>query len=121
MTDRQDPLPVLNYAAPPERGNAFARMPVLVIVVLSLCVPGLGSLCIRRVRGGLTLVLLWATVPFALMFFGPFWDRTLFPGTPLENKGLYPFIATCFAVFVLSPILAVRDRNRVLRLHDGQQ
>jgi hypothetical protein len=105
--------PILGYAArAPAAG--FASAPKWAIMLVAIVLPGLASVLIRGLVGVLTMVVLWATVITAFVFFGPIWGEVLFRNSPLREAGLYPFLGTCVALDLTSVVLALRDRRRVL-------
>ncbi len=84
----------------------------LFTVVMGLVIPGLPTLLIRRNRSGqVWFVLLLSSLPLAYGFFGPFWDVVLFDGTPYDQAGFYPFIASCVLVPIASAWRGLRDRR----------
>jgi hypothetical protein len=54
------------------------------------------------------------TVIGAFVVFGPLWGEVLFHATSWQELGLYPFLATCAAVEVISVAQAIRDRARAM-------
>ena len=87
--------------------------PVVVLVAIFL-LPGIASLMLRGWKeAGLRSLLLLAVIPVALLVFGPLWGDVIFATSPraLRNFGLWPFLATCVAVWVFSLWRAIQDRR----------
>jgi len=106
--------PILGYETPTGPAG-FVRAPIWAIVLVALIVPGLASALMRGTAAAIIkMILLLAVVPLAFLFFGPYWSIVLFPNSRLSETGLYPFLVTCAAVPLLSVVLAVLDRNRMM-------
>jgi hypothetical protein len=103
---------MLLYATPPP-ASGFVCAPPWVIAIVAAVVPGLSSCLILGTAGLRKMLLLWLVLIAAFLLFGPLWGEVLFRRTPLQEMGLYPFMAIYAAVDVASVILALRDRRRV--------
>lgn len=83
--------------------------------LLSLVLPGLGSLCVLGWRRGykrfFALVL---PIPIAFLLFGPFWSDVAFSGAnrAIRDAGVYPFVATVLVVVVASVTYALKDARQ---------
>jgi uncharacterized membrane protein len=109
-TNGADPL-ILGYATP-TRKSRFAVLPVGVIILVALILPGLSSALIRG--SAWRCIFLILTILVAFLIFGPLWGEVLFRSTQYDNTGLYPFIATCAGVEVVSVVWAINDRKRAI-------
>ena len=110
--------PILDYA-PETNAGGFASLPRWIILLIAIMVPGLPSVLIRGRRGFVILLELWAVVVLAFFFFGPLWGDVIFAHTKLQEAGLWPFLATCVAVAMMSAVIASRDVDRVRGLNLG--
>src|SRR5262245_52974278 len=89
------------------------RLSYPVVVLVALLLPGVASLMLRGWKEvGPRSLLLLATIPVALLVFGPLWDNVIFANSSraLRNVGLWPFLATCVAVLIFSLWRAIQDR-----------
>lgn len=96
-------------------GQLRLRYPIVVLVALLL--PGIASLMLRGWQEvGLRSLLLLAAIPVAFLVFGPLWGGVIFATSPpaLRNFGLWPFVATCVVVWLLSLWRAIQDRRVVV-------
>ena len=93
-----------------------AATPATWKVLISFVVPGLGSLLLRGwEKRGLAFMLLFFAIPTAYLIFGPLWGEVLFSGSQYKETGLWPFLATCVVVPIISLALAYSDRVGVSR------
>lgn len=85
-------------------------------VVCGLILPGVPSVLMRRsVSASICGGLIFLAIPVSFGFFGPFWGMVLFPDGPYSGAGLYPFLASCVIVPVVSVIQGLWDRRVLLR------
>jgi hypothetical protein len=111
MDDDRRPI-TLVYETPHPATHGFARMPLPAILLVAVLVPGLSSSLIRGTVW--RCVCLAPAIPVAFIFFGPVWGEVLFPSSSWSEFGLYPFVLTCLVVEIVSVLLALGDRKRML-------
>ena len=88
-------------------------LPLAWAILIAFVIPGLPVWVMRRDwKGFIIFATVIAIVPLALLFFGPFWDLVLFDGTPYDQWGFYPFLATLVAVPCLSVLVSIKEHRK---------
>jgi serine/threonine protein kinase len=100
------------------------RLHISFIVLLSVLIPGLGSLLIRGWKAvGVRSISLLLAIPIAFLVFGPLWGEVIFAwaGKTMQELGLWPFLMTCLIVPIISVKFALQDRELALAIADAKQ
>lgn len=90
------------------------RVSYPVVLLVAILLPGVASLMLRGWKEvGPRSVLLFAAIPLAFLIFGPLWGEVIFATSTkaVQELGLWPFIATCVVVPIISLIYALKDRR----------